>query len=171
MGLLRLIKVLIYNQLRKYRGRIVRPLITSEAESLLDIGCQELYFYEQLKEKLQITLADSEPRDQLIEKADIQNLPYGDNAFDIVLCQQVLEHVHNPVKAICEIRRVAAKRLVISVPYEPFFTIMRFCHWEKQHLWGITPAILKYYLGEPVFEKKIVCKRYYLAAWDVNKGD
>lgn len=171
MGLLRLIKVLLYNQLRKYRWRIVRPLITGDFETLLDVGCQELYFYEQIKDRLQVTLADFEPRDRLIEKADVQNLPYADDAFDIVLCQQVLEHVYDPVKAIGQLQRVAAKRLIISVPYEPFFTVMRFLLWEKEHLWALTPAVLKHYLGRPVFEKKIVFKRYYVAAWDLNKGE
>jgi len=168
MKLLYTIKVWIYNYLRKYRWRTVRPLITNEYKTLLDIGCQELYFYEQIKDRLQVTLADFEPRHQLIQKADIQNLPYSDNEFDVVLCQQVLEHVFDPVKAIGELQRVAAKRLIISVPYEPFFTIMRFCLWEKNHLWAVTPKVLKHYLGQPVFEKKMVCKRYYLAAWDIN---
>ena len=171
MGLLRSIKVLIYNQLRKYRWRVVCPQITDEFETMLDIGCQELYFYEQIKDRLRVTLADSEPRHEIIQKADVENLPYDDNAFDVVLCQQVLEHVNDPVKAIGQLRRVAKKRLIVSVPYEPFFTVMRFLLWEKEHLWAVTPKALKHHLGVPVFEKKIVCKRYYVAVWDFNKGE
>lgn len=169
MKLLYKIKVWIYNHLRKYRWRTVRSLITNEFKTLLDIGCQELYFYNQIKDQLEVTLADFEPTHELIQKADIQDLSYSENEFDVVLCQQVLEHVLDPVKAINELHRVTGKRLIISVPYEPFFSIMRFCLWEKNHLWAVTPKILKHYLGEPVFEKKMVFKRYYLAAWDISQ--
>jgi ubiquinone/menaquinone biosynthesis C-methylase UbiE len=167
MPFIRPIKVALYNYLRKYRWRVVRPLIQPEHSTLLDIGCQELYFYEQIKDQLQVTLADFEPQNELIQKADVQDLPYEDNEFDVVLCQQVLEHVLDPVKAIGELQRVAGKRLIISVPYEPFFTVMRCLYWEREHLWAVTPRLLKHYLGEPVFETKMVCKRYYLAAWDL----
>ena len=101
----------------------------------------------------------------MIKKEDVQNLSFPDKSFDIVLCQQVLEHVHDPVKAISELKRVAGKQLIISVPYEPFFTLCRFLNWEKEHLWAITPRVLKVYLGEPVYESKVFLKRYYVGAW------
>ncbi len=160
-----MLKVKIYNLIRSYRWEVVSRLLDDNSKTLLDIGCQELFFYEKLKGKYRITLADSAPRNHLVKKEDVQELSFADKSFDIVLCQQVLEHVLNPVKAISELKRVAIKQLIISVPYEPFFTLCRFFIWEKEHFWAITPQILKFYLGDPVYENKVFFKRYYLGVW------
>ena len=39
-------------------------------------------------------------------KADICNLPFEDNAYDIILCNHVLEHIPNDLKAMQELYRV-----------------------------------------------------------------
>jgi SAM-dependent methyltransferase len=39
-------------------------------------------------------------------KLDVQNMPFGDNEFDVVICNHVLEHVPDDRKAIGEIYRV-----------------------------------------------------------------
>ncbi len=39
-------------------------------------------------------------------KADIQNLPFEDNSFDVIFCNHVLEHVEDDKKALSELYRV-----------------------------------------------------------------
>ncbi|WP_339653284.1 methyltransferase domain-containing protein [uncultured Maribacter sp.] len=39
-------------------------------------------------------------------KADICNLPFEDNTFDVILCNHVLEHIPDDTKAISELYRV-----------------------------------------------------------------
>ena len=39
-------------------------------------------------------------------KADICNLPFADNAYDVILCNHVLEHIPNDKKAMQELYRV-----------------------------------------------------------------
>ena len=39
-------------------------------------------------------------------KMDIHQIPFGENHFDVVLCNHVLEHVQDDIKAMSEIRRV-----------------------------------------------------------------
>ncbi|MEV4318797.1 methyltransferase domain-containing protein [Actinocrispum sp. NPDC049592] len=41
------------------------------------------------------------------EIADVHTLPYADNTFDVVHAHQVLQHVHDPVGALREMRRVS----------------------------------------------------------------
>jgi ubiquinone/menaquinone biosynthesis C-methylase UbiE len=47
--------------------------------------------------------------------ADGENLPFDNNEFDYVICNQVLEHVEDPVKFLSEQARVAKKGF-IEVP-------------------------------------------------------
>lgn len=49
---------------------------------------------------------------------NVTAIPIGDEAFEVVSCCQVLEHLpyHDVADALCELRRVAARRVVISLP-------------------------------------------------------
>ena len=42
-------------------------------------------------------------------KADITNLPFNDDSFDIVFCNHVLEHIQDDTKAMKELYRVMKK--------------------------------------------------------------
>jgi SAM-dependent methyltransferase len=44
------------------------------------------------------------------------SLPFTDGAFDAAMCIEVLEHTENPRAFLAEARRVAPRRLIISVP-------------------------------------------------------
>jgi ubiquinone/menaquinone biosynthesis C-methylase UbiE len=50
--------------------------------------------------------------------ADIQNLPFSDNAFDVVISLETLEHVPEPDKGLSELVRVTKTggKLIISTP-------------------------------------------------------
>jgi ubiquinone/menaquinone biosynthesis C-methylase UbiE len=50
--------------------------------------------------------------------ADITCLPFKENFFDLVICSEVLEHIHDEDTAISEVVRVLrpGKDLVVSVP-------------------------------------------------------
>lgn len=50
--------------------------------------------------------------------ARIETLPFPDRAFDTVICTHVIEHLLDYRKAIEELRRVAARRLIVVVPRE-----------------------------------------------------
>lgn len=39
-------------------------------------------------------------------KMDVHNIPFGDNTFDVVFCNHVMEHVESDIIAMQEIRRV-----------------------------------------------------------------
>lgn len=51
-------------------------------------------------------------------QADVTKLPFEDEAFDIVICSEVLEHIPDNKAAVSELVRVlkSGKNLVVSVP-------------------------------------------------------
>ncbi len=52
-------------------------------------------------------------------KMDIHQIPFGENTFDVVLCNHVLEHVQNDIAAMGEIRRVLKPGgwAILQVPF------------------------------------------------------
>lgn len=97
-------------------------------ENVLDVGCGKQYLVNRIvenhgKDNVQVTgvdfsVTESERADAnpCIVKGDIYKLPFLDNSFDTVICTHTLEHVLDMEKAISELRRVSAKRLIIVVP-------------------------------------------------------
>src|SRR3546814_14668647 len=67
-------------------------------------------------------IIDSETRKRAegisFHEANIERLPFPDKSFDTVICTHVLEHILDFRGALAELRRVAAKRLIIVVPQE-----------------------------------------------------
>lgn len=53
----------------------------------------------------------------------IYDIEQPDNAVDVAVAFEVLEHLHEPHKALAEMARVASKYVVLSVPHEPFFCL------------------------------------------------
>lgn len=53
-------------------------------------------------------------------KADICDLPFGDNEFDFIICNHVLEHIPDDTKAMQEIYRILAPggSAILQVPYK-----------------------------------------------------
>lgn len=50
--------------------------------------------------------------------ADLHQLPFEVDQFDVVLCSESLEHVSDYRKAVNELLRVTGKALIITVPHE-----------------------------------------------------
>ncbi len=93
---------------------------------VLDVGCGRK-FYEPLFAPYATSYVGVDPADN--PKADlkgaVENLPVEDGSFDVVLCNQVLEHCDDPARAVSELRRVAAPggRILATthgvMPYHP----------------------------------------------------
>lgn len=108
----------------------------ADPDSVLDAGCGEGFGLHDLAERdpsLTLTGIDLDPdavayaRARFGEEVDafdqgsILDLPYDDDACDLVLCSEVLEHLARPGKAVAELRRVARTHVLITVPLEPYF--------------------------------------------------
>lgn len=67
----------------------------------------EQAFYKRFKKLGNIEYTTTDLNSPLADvKADICNLPFPDNAFDVILCNHVLEHIPNDTKAMQELYRV-----------------------------------------------------------------
>ncbi|MCV2356011.1 class I SAM-dependent methyltransferase [Paucibacter sp. B2R-40] len=92
----------------------------------LDIGARDGHFSLLMADRFErVTALDltqpniSHPRIQCI-KGNAAEMQFPDNAFDFVLCAEVLEHVPTAIlQNVCqEIQRVASHQILIGVPYK-----------------------------------------------------
>jgi predicted SAM-dependent methyltransferase len=67
----------------------------------------EQEFYKRFKKQTNIEYATTDLLSPLADvKADICNLPFEDNSYDIIFCNHVLEHIPDDTKAMYELYRV-----------------------------------------------------------------
>jgi SAM-dependent methyltransferase len=124
-------------------------------ESVLDVGCGEGVLTEEWSERLGhgrivgIDLDDPKLRAEWearkrpnlefrVEEAT--SLSFADNEFDMASAIEVLEHVPEPEATLAEMARVAARRLLVSVPREPLWrglNLARGAYWGSL---GNTPG-------------------------------
>lgn len=128
-------KALINNFYREL-FKLIKPL---KPESVLDVGCGEGFSLKKLEErKIGKVIEGVDYSEEAIRLGkqmypglnlsigNVYDLKYKDNLFDLILCTEVLEHLEDPKKAALEIKRIAGKYVVFSVPNEPFFIMANF---------------------------------------------
>jgi SAM-dependent methyltransferase len=89
--------------------------ITADLAALLAPG--RVTALEATEEALALTSAELERRGLAAELVvgDVHDLPFPDDAFDVVHAHQVLQHVTDPVRALAEMRRVCRPGGTVSV--------------------------------------------------------
>jgi SAM-dependent methyltransferase len=134
----------------KYRSRnpVVRYLVARFLHTVeqlvaerrparvLEVGCGEGVVMGYLRARhpgLRVDGVEPDPRalatararnpGSLLLQGDACELPIGRAAYDLVLCLEVLEHLPEPDRALVEVRRVARRGCILSVPHEPFFRL------------------------------------------------
>lgn len=67
----------------------------------------EQAFYKRFRNQQNLDYTTTDLESPLADvKADICNLPFEDNSFDVLLCNHVLEHIPNDTKAMQELYRI-----------------------------------------------------------------
>ena len=128
-------------------------------DSVLEVGCGEGFSTERLARILGASVrfeaGDVDPR--LAQRARARNpgVPiacesaYGldrpDDAFDLVVCLEVLEHLERPDEALAELCRVARRAVLVSVPREPLWRALNLLRGKYVAAAGNTPGHLQHW--------------------------
>ena len=101
----------------------MRYLSVSESYSkILDVGCGTKPYQSLFKTSKYIGLEFDSERSRLFSKADFfytNKFPFANDEFNLVICNQVLEHVFEPELFLKEIHRVLKKdgKIILTVPF------------------------------------------------------
>jgi 2-polyprenyl-3-methyl-5-hydroxy-6-metoxy-1,4-benzoquinol methylase len=118
-----------------FEGTLEALFQQSAPASLLDVGCGEGVLTHKWAQRIDgrvvgIDLDDPQLHEEwkgrrcpnleyIVMKAE--NLPFGDDEFDVATAIEVLEHVPDPEHTVSEMARVASGHLLVSVPREPLW--------------------------------------------------
>ncbi len=56
-------------------------------------------------------------------RGNVYDMPFSEKSFDMVMLCEVLEHLHEPEKALAESGRISRRYCIFSVPREPLFML------------------------------------------------
>lgn len=118
--------------LRKYTitFEVMRALSHLRFESLVDVGGAEGYKAALAREIFGADVRNCDLSGEACKRAkeifgidgepvDVQELPFADGQFDVVLCSQTLEHVPDLERATRELIRVSGRAAIVTVPHQP----------------------------------------------------
>lgn len=105
---------------------ILEELKDHKDAKIIDIGCGGGYLLKKLQAHgftklsgLDIHPPKLDPSIK-IYSSNVEQLPFEDNSFDIVLCNHMIEHVLSPEKTISELKRIAKKKLIVTLPCQRY---------------------------------------------------
>jgi len=118
----------------RFHAKLAGIVTALEPQSMLDAGCGEGFVADVFLKAMpdvkitgfdvledSVKLAQQRNPRASFAAGDIYNIAHPDDSFDVVYCFEVLEHLHEPDRALGELARVARSHVVLSVPHEPFF--------------------------------------------------
>jgi 2-polyprenyl-3-methyl-5-hydroxy-6-metoxy-1,4-benzoquinol methylase len=127
----------------------------AQPDSVLDVGCGEgvltLAWAEALGERpvVGLDLVDPKLEEEWRRRSrpnlsfvtgQGEELPFEGDQFDLVAAIETLEHVHDPDRTLNEMRRVARRHLLISVPREPLWRALNLARGAYVSDLGNTPG-------------------------------
>lgn len=142
---------------RRFLESIESMIMDLNITSVLDAGCGEaivmkrINAVQQLKSVIGVDFDIArliEAKSRLVSnyaQADIHNLPFYSNQFDLVLCMEVFEHLGDPEGALQEISKVTRRYLLTSVPNEPWWRIANMARLKYLSEWGNTPEHINHW--------------------------
>ena len=97
-------------------------------DAVLDVGCNSGYIVDFLPSTCRAHGVDASEElvgrarqrmaPERVQVAPAERLPWPDQAMDVVVLGEILEHVYDPLAVLIEARRVARRAIVGSTPHE-----------------------------------------------------
>lgn len=152
---------------RNRLNEIVKCMPVGKNQEVLDAGCGEGHLLERLHKKnknnhffgidvTKIALEKAAIRCNFadLRMADLLNTGYEDAFFDVIFCTEVLEHIYEYQKVICELKRILKPNgsLIITLPNEGMWRFARFLLMRRpfkvsDHVNSFNDARMKSYVG------------------------
>lgn len=152
--------------LGRYRDTLTRLVSDAHPATVLDVGAGEGFTAAHLTailpdvDYLGVELdahavADARARcpAATFEVGDVFAL--GDRRAELVICLEVLEHLHDPARAVDALRDACTARVIVSVPWEPWFRLgnlaranhLRGLGNHPEHIQAFSPRTLRHLLA------------------------
>lgn len=137
-------------------GQVARQ---ERPDSILEIGCGDGYLLDYTRMKLNpsrlaaglepgiLDLHSSSPLSGSFQPVagSIYDLPFDDDAFDLVTVPEVFEHLSDPDKGLHEVVRVSRRFVLTSVPWEPVWRMANMARGKYWSDWGNTPDHVQHF--------------------------
>jgi ubiquinone/menaquinone biosynthesis C-methylase UbiE len=143
--------------MRGFLGAVGELFEQTHPVSVLEVGCGEGLLAQHLMRvaaprgrfvacdlELDRIAPGLDPRIELM-RASIYELPFADDSFDVVVCCEVLEHLEDPRGGLRELARVAARRVLISTPWDPVWRAMNMLRGRYLGALGNTPGHIQHF--------------------------
>jgi SAM-dependent methyltransferase len=156
------------------RLALVRRYVPLEGRSILDIGCgvgMYLRAFQRFTPHVYGLEVDRERALQArahaphVLQARGEDLPFRDESFDVVVLNEVLEHVEDDARTIqeaCRVLRSGAGHLVLFVPNRLYPFETHGCYWHGRYIFGNIPLLN--YLPNALRDRLVPHARAYLRA-------
>jgi len=141
--------------IRNFVHRVCGLIEGLPARSILDVGCGDGWLTAHLLKAQPraslhvvdispslISLAGDLPSTVKRVVAAAEHLPFCAEAFDVVVASEVLEHLTQPSVSLREINRVTSRYALLTVPYEPFWSLGNLLVGRHLKTLGNTPGHL-----------------------------
>lgn len=154
-----------------FNKKLKTIISTLEFSNLVDIGCGEGAVLKILEKELchkncfgvdidpeNITFSTRNAPFCEYKVANIYNMPFRNNSFEVVMCLEVLEHLEKPERALNELQRICSRFIIISVPREPIWRVLNILRGKYWNKWGNTPGHINHYRSKDI--TKLVMKYF-----------
>lgn len=147
--------------LARFHQKIISLVQETGAARVLDAGCGEGFGLQHLQQEspgLSLVGGDLSfeamvwgranlDYDAPLANMNLYRLPFPDDAFPLVICLEVLEHLPDSYRGLQELARVSSGFVLLSVPHEPLFRGVNFLRGKHLEAFGNDPEHLHNYSG------------------------